>query len=74
MYSDTNVFMCAGEIPNKVAERRSARTVFAGSTAGIVGLNPICMRLFCVCVILRVDRDIVMGWSHVQWFLLIARC
>jgi hypothetical protein len=36
-----------------------------------VGSNPnwmfgVCMSLFCVCVVLCLDRDLATGWSLVQ--------
>jgi hypothetical protein len=51
-----------------VAVRSKAWTVFAPSNAGIVVSNPtqgmdICMRLFCVCVVLCVGSGLVTGWS-----------
>jgi hypothetical protein len=56
-------------LPNRpitVAARSKARTVFARSNAGILGSNPtqsmdVCVRLFCVCVILYVGSGIVTG-------------
>jgi hypothetical protein len=49
-----------------VAARSKAKTVFARSSAGIVGLNPIqgmgvCVRLFCVRVVLCVGSDLATG-------------
>jgi hypothetical protein len=49
-----------------VAQRSKACTVFARSNAGIVCSNPtqdmdVCVRLFGVCVILRVGSDLAMG-------------
>jgi hypothetical protein len=43
-----------------------AITVFANSNAGIVGSNPTqgmddCVRLFCVCVVLRVGSGLAPG-------------
>jgi hypothetical protein len=54
-----------------MAARSKAWTVFARSNAGIVGSNPtlgvdVCMRLFCVYVILCVGSGLVTGWSPVQ--------
>jgi hypothetical protein len=48
-----------------VAARSKTRTVFARTTAEIVGSNPtqgmdICVRLFCVCV-LCVGSGLAMG-------------
>jgi hypothetical protein len=41
--------------------------VFAGSNTGIVGSNTtrgmdVCLRLFCVCVVLCVDMGLATGW------------
>jgi hypothetical protein len=33
------------------------------------GMN-VCVRLVCVCVVLRVDSGLVTGWSYVQGVLL----
>jgi hypothetical protein len=51
-----------------VAEWCKAWTVFARSEAGIVGSNPthgtdigVCMRLFCVCVVLCLGSGLAMG-------------
>jgi hypothetical protein len=57
----------AGE-PNTVAARPKAWTVFAHSNTGVVGSNPtrgmdVCVRLFCVCVVLCVGRGNATGWS-----------
>jgi hypothetical protein len=53
-------------MPVTVAERSKACTVFARSEAEIVSSNPtkawmfgVCRRLFCVCVILCLGRDLV---------------
>jgi hypothetical protein len=48
-----------------VAARYKACTVFAHSNTGIVGSNPnqdmdVCVRLFCVCVVLCVGSDLAM--------------
>jgi hypothetical protein len=53
------------------AARSKAWTVFARSNAEIVGSNPtrsmdVCVRLFCVCVVLCVGRGLGTGWSPVQ--------
>jgi hypothetical protein len=58
-----------------VAARSKARTVFVRSNAGIVGPNPtqgmnVCVRLFCVCVVLCVGSGLVMISSFVQEALL----
>jgi hypothetical protein len=57
-----------------VAARPKAWTVFARSNAGIVGSNPtqrmdVCVRLFCVCVILCVGSGLATGLSLVQGVL-----
>jgi hypothetical protein len=49
-----------------VAARSKARTIFARSDTEIVGSNltggmDVCVRLFCVCVVLCVGRSIVTG-------------
>jgi hypothetical protein len=55
----------------KVAAWSKAWTVFAHLNAGIVGSNPtqsmdICVRLFCVCVVLCVGNGFAMVWSPIQ--------
>jgi hypothetical protein len=60
--------------PITVAARSKAWIVFARSNAGIVGSNPsqdmnVCLRLFCVCVILCVGIGLATGWSPVQGVL-----
>jgi hypothetical protein len=60
--------------PITVAAQSKAWTVFARSNTGIVGSNPtqgmdVCMRLFCVCVLLCVGSGIATGWSPVQGVL-----
>jgi hypothetical protein len=52
--------------PITVASRYKARTVFARSTAEIVGSNStqgmdICVRLFCICVVLCVGSGLATG-------------
>jgi hypothetical protein len=61
--------------PITVAARSKAWIVFARSNAGIMGSNPIqdmdvCVRLFCVCVVLYVGSGLATGWSPVQGVLL----
>jgi hypothetical protein len=51
---------------NTVAARYKARTVFARSNAGVAGLNPtrgmdVCVRLFCVCVVLYIGGGLATG-------------
>jgi hypothetical protein len=54
--------------------RSKAWTVFARSNAGVVGSNPtqgicVCVRLFCVCVVLCVCSGLATAWSSVQGVL-----
>jgi hypothetical protein len=61
-------------VPITVAARSMARTVFARLNAGVVGSNPtkgmgVCVRLLCVCVVLRVGSGLTMGWSPVKGVL-----
>jgi hypothetical protein len=61
-------------LPITVAARSKAGIVFARSNAGIVGSNPtqgldVCVRLFCICVVLCVGSGLEMGWSSVQGVL-----
>jgi hypothetical protein len=57
------------------AARSRADNVFARSNSVIVGSNPnerrgcFCVRLFCVCFVLRVGSGLAMGWSLVQGVL-----
>jgi hypothetical protein len=60
--------------PITVAARPNARTVFARLNTGVVRSNPtrgmdICLRLFCVCVVLCVGSGLATGWSPVQGVL-----
>jgi hypothetical protein len=53
-------------LPITVTARSKARIVFARSNTGIVGSNPtqnmdVCVRLFCVCVVLCVGSGLVTG-------------
>jgi hypothetical protein len=57
--------------PIAVAARSKAWTVFAHSNTEIVGSNrtqdmDVCVRLFCVYVVLCVGRGLAAGWSPVQ--------
>jgi hypothetical protein len=57
-----------------MAVQSKAWTTFARSNAGIVGSNPIqgmdvCVRLFCVCVVLYVGSGLATDWSLVQGVL-----
>jgi hypothetical protein len=59
-----------GVMPITMATRSKAWNVFVRSNAGIMGSNPIrsmdvCVRLFCVFVVLCVGRVLVTGWSPV---------
>jgi hypothetical protein len=61
-------------MPITVVAQTKAWTVFACSNAGIMGSNStlgidVCVRLFCVCVVLCVGRDIETAWSPVQGVL-----
>jgi hypothetical protein len=54
-----------------VTARSKAWSVFARSNAGIVGSNPthamdVCLRLFCVCVVLCVGSGLATGWFPVK--------
>jgi hypothetical protein len=60
--------------PITVTARSKEWTVFTRSNAGIVGSNPtqgmdVCVRIFCVCVVLCAGRGLVTGWSPVQGVL-----
>jgi hypothetical protein len=60
--------------PIAVAVLSEGWTVFVRSNTGIVGLNPargndICVRVFCVCVVLCIGSGIATGWSSVQGVL-----
>jgi hypothetical protein len=59
------------DAPITVAAGSKAWTLFARSNAGIVGSNrtqgmDVCVRLFCVCVVLCVGSGLATGWSPVQ--------
>jgi hypothetical protein len=61
-------------LPITVAARYKAWIAFARSNTGIVVSNPtqgmdICVRLFCVCFVLRVGSGLATGWSPVQGVL-----
>jgi hypothetical protein len=60
--------------PITVVARSRAWTVFARWNAWIVSSNPtrgmdVCIRLFCVCVVLYVGSGLATGWSPVQGVL-----
>jgi hypothetical protein len=53
-------------LPITMAARSKARNVFARSNTGVVGSNPIqgmdvCVRLFCICVVLFVASGLATG-------------
>jgi hypothetical protein len=59
---------------NIVYATSTSHTVCARSDAGIVGSNPtrgmdVCVRLFCVCVVLCVGSGLATGLSLVQGVL-----
>jgi hypothetical protein len=60
--------------PITVAARSKAWTVFSISNTGIVGSNPtqgmdVCLRLFCLYVVLCVGKGLARGWSPIQGVL-----
>jgi hypothetical protein len=60
--------------PITVAAPSKIWTVFARSDTEIVGSNPtqgmdVCVRLFCVCVVLCTGSGLATGWSTVQGVL-----
>jgi hypothetical protein len=62
--------------PITVAAQSKTWNVLARLTTGVVGSNPtrgmdVCVRLFCVCVLLCVGSGLVTGWSPVQVVLAI---
>jgi hypothetical protein len=61
-------------LPIPVAARSKTWTLLLRSNTGVVGSNPtrnmdVCLRLFCVCVVLCVGNGLAMGWSPVQGVL-----
>jgi hypothetical protein len=57
-----------------VVARPKAWTLFSRSNTGVVGSNPtqgidICVRLFCVCVVLCVGSGLATGWSPARGVL-----
>jgi hypothetical protein len=61
-------------MPITVGARSKAWTVFAPSNTGIMGSNStlgmdVCVRLFCVCVVLCVGTGFATDWSLVQGVL-----
>jgi hypothetical protein len=62
-------------MPITVAARSTAWNVSVRSNTVTVGSNPtqgldVCVRLFCVCVVLCVYSGLATGWSLVQGVLL----
>jgi hypothetical protein len=60
--------------PITLATHSNAWTIFDRSNAGVVSSNPtrgmdVCVRLFCVYVVLCVNRRLVTGWSPFQGVL-----
>jgi hypothetical protein len=78
-FSLANVIIVKNQVlsmrePITVAARSKAWTVFSHSNTGIVGSNStqgtdVCLRLFCVCVVLCVGSGLATGWSHIQGVL-----
>jgi hypothetical protein len=57
------MLICENIMPVTVAAQSETSTVFAHSNTGIVGSNStrvtdVCVRLFCVCVVLCVDSGL----------------
>jgi hypothetical protein len=57
--------------PITLTARSKAWTAFARSNTGIVGSNPtrgmdVCVRLFCVCVVLYVGSGLATGWYPIH--------
>jgi hypothetical protein len=68
------IFMQIIYVPITLAARFRAWNAFTRSIAGIVGSNPtqgmdVCVRLFCVCVVLCVGSCLATGSSPVQGVL-----
>jgi hypothetical protein len=66
--------MCMNTEPITVAAWSKAWTVFALSNTGVVDSNPtgdmdVCVRLFCVCVVLRVGSGLATDWCPIQGVL-----
>jgi hypothetical protein len=63
-----------GPWPIRVAALSKSWTIFARLNSGVVGSNPtqgidVCVRLYCVCVVLCVGTGLAKGWSPVQGVL-----
>jgi hypothetical protein len=61
-------------LPITVASRSKVWTVFACSNTGVVRSNPtqsmnVCVRLFCISVVLYTGRDLAKGCSPIQGVL-----
>jgi hypothetical protein len=66
--------LCVIWVSEVVAARSKAWIFFARSNTGIVGSNLtwdmyFCVRLFCVCAVLRAGNGLATGWSPVQGVL-----
>jgi hypothetical protein len=64
-------YLYAEALPITVTAQSRAWTLFARSNAGIVGSNPtqgmdVCLRFFCVCVVLCEDSGLATGSSPVR--------
>jgi hypothetical protein len=69
-----NKLNCTRSMPITVGAEAKAWTVFAHSNTGILGSNStrgmdVCVRLLCVCVLLRSGSGLVTGWSPLQGVL-----
>jgi hypothetical protein len=61
-----NIHAYSTQLPITVADRSNALSVFARWDARIVGSNPtqrmdVCVRLFCVCIVLYVGSGLATG-------------
>jgi hypothetical protein len=68
---DSFIYVYMIYLPITVVARSKAWTVLARLNTGIVGSNPtrgmdVCVRLFCVCVLLCIRGLLATGWSSVQ--------
>jgi hypothetical protein len=69
-----NMFKDIHILPITEAARSKAWTFLARSNTGVVASNPtrgthVCVRLFCVCVVMCVGRGLATDWSSVQGVL-----
>jgi hypothetical protein len=74
-YSSDFWVICRRVRPITMATRSMAWTVFARSNTGVVGSNHnqgmnVCVRLFCICVVLCVGSGLATIWCPVQGFIL----